>query len=322
MRDTKNVKRKAPGKFYRKGLSLIELMDMFPTDEAAERFLVSARWPDGVTCPKCNSDDIQERETRKPQPYRCRNCRCDFSVKSHSLMHSSPLGCRVWVIAIYLLTTSLKGVSSMRLSRELKITQKSAWHLAHRIRENFQDCEKMLGPVEVDESYFGGKEKNKHASKKLKSGRGAVGKTAVVGAKDRATNKVSAEAVPFIDKLMIHEFVTWVAEKEAKLYTDEAPVYNDFGNRETVCHSVGEFVKGMAHTNGLESFWALMKRGHYGTYHKMSSKHLNRYVQEFAGRHNIRNLDTIAQMQMIAQGFSKKRLRYSDLIADIEVCNA
>ena len=310
---------KAPGKYYRKGLSLIELTRMFPNDAAAERFFVKARWPKGVCCPKCGSVAVQERPTRKPQPYRCRDCRKDFSVKTDTLMHNSPLGCQTWVIAIYLLTTNLKGVSSMRLHRDLGITQKSAWHLAHRIRENFQDCEMMAGPVEVDESYFGGKEKNKHASKKLKAGRGAVGKTAVLGAKDRATNNVSAEAVPFenVDKLMIREFVTWVAEKDATLYTDEAPVYNEFGNRETVCHSVGEFVKGMAHTNGLESFWALMKRGYYGTYHKLSPKHLNRYVQEFAGRHNIRGLDTIAQMALIARGLDRKRLRYSDLVADV-----
>ena len=318
MRKARKPSGKAPGKYYRKGLSLIELTRMFPDDEAAEQFFVKARWPKGVCCPKCDSVDVQERPTRKPQPYRCRDCRRDFSVKTDTLMHNSPLGCQTWVIAIYLLTTNLKGVSSMRLHRDLGITQKSAWHLAHRIRENFQDCEMMAGPVEVDEAYFGGKERNKHASKKQRAGRGAVGKTVVVGAKDRATNKVSAGAAPFenVDKLLIWEFVTWVAEKEATLYTDESPVYNQFRNHEAVCHSVGEFVRDQAHTNGLESFWALMKRGYYGTYHKMSPKHLNRYVQEFAGRHNIRGLDTIEQMIAIARGLDNKRLRYRDLVAD------
>ena len=158
---------------------MIELAEMFPNEKAAEDFFVEVRWPDGVRCPCCGAEDIQERKTRKPQPYRCRTCRKDFSVKTDSLTHNSPLGCRTWLFAIYLLTTNIKGVSSTRLRRELGITQKSAWHLAHRIRENFQDYEWMEGPVEIDEAYFGGKERNKHESEKMKSGRGAVGKAIV-----------------------------------------------------------------------------------------------------------------------------------------------
>ena len=298
-------------------MSLVELFDLFPDNAAAEKWFEAQRWPNGVCCPTCGSDRCTVIKSRKPMPYRCKDCREHFSVRKGTVMQSSKLGYQKWAVAIYLVATSLKGVSSMKLHRDLKIRQPSAWHLAQRIREGFTDgLERMAGPVEFDEAYFGGKESNKHESKKLKAGRGAVGKTPVIGAKDRATNKVSAEAVPFIDKLMIHEFVTWVAEKEATLYTDESPVYNGFSNRETVCHSVGEFVKGMAHTNGLESFWALMKRGYYGTYHKMSPKHLNRYVQEFAGRHNIRGLDTIAQMALIARRLDRKRLRYRDLVGE------
>lgn len=230
-------------------------------------------------------------------------------------MHNSPLGYRVWAIAIYLMTTNIKGVSSMRLHRELGITQKSAWHLAHRIRENIVDSEKMRGPVEVDECYMGGKESNKHNSRKLKAGRGAVGKTPVVGAKDRASKRVSATALPFIDKDLALEFVRYVAKKRAIVYTDESKVYDDLDNHETVRHSVGEYVNGQVHTNGIESFWAMLKRGHMGTYHKMSEKHLQRYVQEFAGRHNIRDLDTIRQMQVIARNLDQKRLPYKTLTA-------
>ena len=293
---------------------MIELSEMFPTEKAAEDFFVKARWPNGVRCPRCDAANIQGRETRKPQPYRCRSCRKDFSVKTDSLMHNSPLGCRTWLLAIYLLTTNIKGVSSTRLRRELGITQKSAWHLAHRIRENFQDYEWMEGPIELDEAYFGGKEGNKHTSKKLNSGRGAVGKAIVMGAKDRITNKVIAEVVPMADKLMAADFLAMFVKPGAAIYTDEASIYQGLKNHATVCHSTGEFVKGMAHTNGIESFWSMVRRGYYGTYHRMSPKHLQRYIQEFFGRHNMRERDTIQQMSMVARGLDGKRLPYKILI--------
>ena len=310
-------KHKAPGKSDRSGISLTQLFRMFPDDESAEIWLVEQRWPDGVGCPKCGSDNIQERKTRKPQPYRCRDCRRDFSVKTDSLMHSSPLGCQTWVIAIYLVTTSLKGVSSMKLHRDLGISQKSSWHLLHRIRENFADQQgQFFGPVEIDEAYMGGKRKNMHAKKRKQlEGRGGAGKTIVAGIKDRDTNRVTAKVVPDTKQKTLGRFVEDSVAPGAKVYSDDSTAYDNLFNHESVKHSIGEYVRGMAHTNGIESFWSMLKRAHAGTYHKMSPKHLNRYVQEFAGRHNLRELDTLDQMGTVVRQMDLKRLPYEKLIS-------
>ena len=166
------------------------------------------------------------------------------------------------------------------------ITQKSAWYMQQRIREAFavEGPNMMAGPVGVDESHFGGKERNKHASKKLKAGRGTVGKTAVAGAKDRATGQVSAAVVESTDAETLQGFVVSRVAEDATVYTDENRAYRGLPHKhETVNHSVGEYVDEMVHTNGVESFWSMLKRAHKGTFHKMSPKHLQRYVNEFAG---------------------------------------
>jgi transposase-like protein len=313
------VTKKAPGKAFRKGITVAQFFRMFPDDETAEKWIVQRRWPDGVCCPQCGSLNVNTKAKRKAMPFRCRERACDanFSAKTGTFMQSSKLGYQDWLFAIYLVHTSLKGVSSMKLHRDLGITQKSAWHMAHRIRKALQSGGLLAGPVEVDETYMGGKRKNmpKHVREEL-TGRGAVGKAAVVGAKDRETNQVAAKVVESTDADTLQGFVEQHAAEGATVYTDEAAAYEGLPNHAAVKHSVGEYVRGQAHTNGIESFWSMLKRGYYGTYHKMSPKHLNRYVKEFEGRHNVREIDTAEQMGGLVAGMAGKRLRYHDLTVD------
>ncbi|MDE0307841.1 MAG: IS1595 family transposase [Albidovulum sp.] len=307
-----------PGKSHRQGMTLIDAMRKFSSEEAAEKWFSDERWPDSIECPRCGSRRIQEKTTHPTMPHRCRDCRKFFSVKTGSVMEGSNLTCQTWAIAIYLLATSLKSVSSMKLRRDLGITQKSAWHLAHRIRETFAEPEppSYEGPVEVDETYMGGKRKNMPKSKREKmTGRGPVGKTAVVGIKDRDTNEVAAKVVQSTDAPTLTGFVESRSADGASVYTDDASAYLSLDrDRETVNHSAGEYVRGEVHTNGVESFWSMLKRAHKGTFHKMSPQHLQKYVTEFAGKHNIRESETIDQMATIAAGMRDKKLRYRDLV--------
>ncbi len=314
--------RKAPGRHYRAGISLVELTNMFPNEETAERWFVQQRWPQGVACPRCQSQNIQQRKTRKPQPYRCRDCRKDFSVKTGTLLHNSKLTLQQWAFAIYQMSTSLKGTSSMKLHRDLGITQKSAWHVGHRIRSMWAQTQQLLGPVEVDETYIGGLERNKHAKKKIKEGRGSVGKQAVVGMKSRTSYVVRAKVIAPVSATTLQRFVTGHTKSGTIVYSDQNPGYIGLKRKgyphQAVNHSVKEYVNGQAHTNGIESFWAMLKRGYYGTYHQMSAKHLPRYINEFAGRHNDRPTDTIEQLSRLVLGMEGKRLPYDTLTNNLD----
>lgn len=308
---------KAPGRSDRKGISLKQAMLYLADDAKAEAWFETQRWPEGIRCPHCGGASIHTRDARKPQPHQCRTCKRNFSVKVGTIMQSSKVGYGDWWFAFFLHATNLKGISSMKLHRDLGITQKTAWHLLHRIRETWNsETAKFSGPVEVDETYIGGKEGNKHEARKLNAGRGPVGKTAVVGARDRASGKVKAKVVARTDAPTLQAFVRETTEPTAQVFTDGERAYQGIPRaHEAVHHSVAEWVRGMAHTNGIESMWSMLKRGYNGTYHHWSAKHTGRYVNEFTGRHNARPLDTIDQMAAMAAGGEGKRLRYRELVA-------
>ena len=312
-------KQKAPGKHYRKGMTLVEAVQRFSDEAEVEQMFIDARWPKGVTCPNpdCGSNNIQHRANRKPAPFRCRACRKDFSVKTGTVMESSKLQLSKWALTAYLMSTNLKGIAALHLHRDIGVSYPTAWFLEHRVREALGlEPSPFDGPVEVDEVYIGGLEKNKHTSKKLKAGRGTVGKTPVVGAKDRATNQVVMAPVASTDKETLTGFIEAHVKPGAAIYTDEHAGYNGLPNHETVAHSAGEYVRGDVHTNGIEGQWSLFRRGIYGTFHHISPKHTGRYAKEFAGRRNIREFDTETQIRTIIAQMVGKRLKWKDLIAN------
>ena len=309
-------------KSTREGITLVQLMDMFPTEEAAVKWFEECLWPKQRHCGKCGSVRTREVPNAKPMPYWCTDCRSYFSVRTGTPLARSNVPLRKWAIAIYLCLTSLKSVASKKLARDIGVNKNTAWFMMHRIREAWGDDsdEPFDGPVEVDESYFGGKRRNMSNAKRKAlagTGRGAVGKTAVVGIKDRATNEVRAEVVTETDAETLQDFVEDNTEEDAKVYTDDAAAYKGVEREhEAMRHSVSEYVRGMAHTNGIESFWSMFERGYHGTFHKLSPKHLQRYISEFAGKHNIRDLDTITQMRNTVAWLVGRNLLYRDLIAD------
>ena len=220
--------KKAPGKAHREGMTIIDLMDMFPTEEAATEWFETIIWPDGRHCPKCGSVRTREASHAK-MPYWCTDCRSYFSVKTGTAMQRSKIPLRKWAIAIYLCLTSLKSVSSMKLQRDIGVSQPTAWFMLHRIREAWaeDDDDQFDGPVEVDETYFGGERRNMSLSKRkaMNKSRGPVGKTAVVGVKDRDSNEVRAEVVRRTDGATLQGFVREHTESGATVYIDDAAAY-------------------------------------------------------------------------------------------------
>ncbi len=299
--------------------TLQDAFEYFSDRQRCVDYVVKMRWPDGkVACPTCGSEAVTWLPTRMLFQCKGRHPKRQFSVKIGTVFEDSPISLGKWLIVSWMVMGCRNGISSYEVARTIGITQKSAWFMLHRLREAMQDpFGKLDGICEADETYVGGKIKNKHA-KTRKQGY-AKDKTAVIGVVERG-GRVAAKVVPNIKKEHIHELMESSVEKSATVYTDNFPIYDKLEKlgftHEVINHTQNFYARGAVNTNSIENFWSCLKRTIGGTYVSVTPKHLNSYVTEQAFRFNLRRGFTEQQRGIVLlNGVQGKRLTYKELIA-------
>ena len=312
--------------------SLMQAIRYFSDPDVCVEFVAAMRWPDGAICPWCDSRNNGFLRTRRI--WKCRDCRKQFSVKAGTIFEDSPINLDKWLTAVWLVVNCKNGVSSYEIARDLKVTQKSAWFMLHRIRLALKNgsLEKMGNdgsPVEVDEAFVGGNPKFMHASRRRKAGvkAGIYGdhKTIVMGMLDRETRQVRAKLIPDVTRETLQNEILRQIDRGATVYTDGATGYDRLKMHEFVHETVNhmeEYVRGQVHTQGIENFWSLLKRGLRGTYVAVEPFHLSRYLDEQMFRFNNRStkenpLDDADRFMLAVSQIAGKRLTYADLTGKI-----
>jgi len=298
-------------------ISVFEFLKKFPNEDVCENWIKDARWPRGIFCPFCSSHRIYRLEAQKR--FKCGGCRKQFTVRTGSVLAESKVPLQKWLMTTWILTSHTKGISSVQLAKTLGVTQKTAWFLAHRIRQAFgQKKDVLSNTVEIDETFMGGESKNKHTNKKIKNEHGGTIHTQqpVLGMRER-DGKVMAVVVPNRNKETILPIILGTVEEGSTIMTDEYTAYKDLKHTHshfTVNHGAKEYVNKMAHTNGIENFWSHLKRGVDGIYHWVSKEHLQSYVDEFIFRFNARHDSTNEKFDYSLT--HSTRLKYKELIAN------